>query len=84
MQDLTPIRLNLLYSQLLTHGRVKTSGGLSPKTVQNVHRMLHRALADAVKWSQLPRNVAEDAQPPRCRPPAPDDLERRSSSELSS
>jgi len=65
IQELTPIRLNLLYAHLSKEGRVRGPGGLAPKTVQNVHRMLHRALKDAVKWDVLPRNVAEDAQPPR-------------------
>lgn len=65
LQDLNAVRLNLLYGHLLTKGRVKTPGGLAPKTVQNVHRMLHRALRDAVKWGQVPRNYAEDAEPPR-------------------
>lgn len=65
LQDLTPIRLNLLYSHLLTQGRIRRSGGLAPKTVQNVHRLLHRALGDAVKWDMIPRNVAEDAEAPR-------------------
>ncbi len=67
LSDLTPVRLNLLYSHLLEAGRVRGGGGLAPKTVQNVHRMLHRALRDAVKWDYLPRNVAEDAEPPRVR-----------------
>jgi integrase len=65
LQDLTVVRLNLLYAHLLRNGRVKQKGGLAPKTVQNVHRMLHRALSDAVKWGYLPRNFAEDAHPPR-------------------
>lgn len=65
LQDLTPVRLNLLYGHLLTKGRVRKPGGLAPKTVQNVHRMMHRALADAVKWDLIPRNAAEDAQAPR-------------------
>jgi len=71
LQDLTPQRLNLLYGHLLDKGRAKTKGGLAPKTVRNVHVMLHRALRDAVKWDLLPRNVAEDADPPtapRARP----------------
>jgi integrase len=67
LDELTPVRLNLLYSHLLTAGRVRGGGGLAPKTVQNVHRMLHRALRDAVKWDYLPRNAAEDAEPPRAR-----------------
>ncbi|GAB3785172.1 site-specific integrase [Nocardioides ungokensis] len=71
LQDLTALRLNLLYAHLLEKGRVKTGGGLAPKTVQNVHRMLHRALRDAVKWDLLPRNYAEDAEPPRAPRPRP-------------
>ena len=67
LSDLTPIRLNLLYARLIESGRRKVPGGLAAKTVQNVHRMLHRALRDAVKWDYLPRNVAEDAVPPRVR-----------------
>ena len=65
LSDLTPQRLNLLYSHLLEHGRIKRPGGLAPKTVRNVHVMLHRALSDAVRWDLIPRNVAEDASAPR-------------------
>lgn len=65
LRDLTPVRLNLLYGHLLEHGRAKRPGGLAAKTVRNVHVMLHRALSDAVRWDLLPRNVAEDATPPR-------------------
>jgi integrase len=67
LQDLTAVRLNLLYGHLLERGRVKTPGGLAPKTVQNVHRMLHRAMKDAVKWGYLPRNIVDDAEAPRVR-----------------
>ena len=69
LQDLTPVRLNLLYAHLLKSGRVRGAGGLSAKTVQNVHRMMHRALRDAVKWDLVPRNVAEDALAPKSRRP---------------
>jgi integrase len=71
LRDLNALRLNLLYAHLLEKGRVKHKGGLAPKTVQNVHRMLHRAMRDAVKWDLLPRNYAEDAQPPRAPRPRP-------------
>jgi integrase len=67
LQDLTPARLNLLYAHLLKQGRVRGPGGLAPKTIQNVHRMLHRALSDAVKLDYVPRNAATDALPPRAR-----------------
>jgi integrase len=42
-------------------------GGLAPKTVRNVHVMLHGALADAVRWNLLQRNPVTDARPPRVR-----------------
>jgi integrase len=41
--------------------------GLAPKTVKNVHRMLHRALSDAVAWRYLDFNPAEHASLPRER-----------------
>lgn len=48
-------------------GRVPTqhSSGLSPKSVKNIHRMLHRALADAMAWQYLDFNPAEHAKVPR-------------------
>ena len=44
---------------------VAKSAGLAPKTVKNVHRMLHRALADAVAWRYLEYNPAEHTSLPR-------------------
>lgn len=48
-------------------GRVPTgtSTGLAPKTVKNVHRMLHRAFKDAVAWDYMSLNPAEHASLPR-------------------
>lgn len=42
-----------------------TSAGLAPKTVKNVHRMLHRALSDAVAWRYIEFNAAIHASLPR-------------------
>jgi integrase len=70
LRDLSPVRLNLLYGHLLRAGRVRGRGGLAPKTVQNVHRMLRRAFRDAVRWDYLPRNPVEQAEPPRSRRPS--------------
>lgn len=39
--------------------------GLSPKSVRNVHRLLHRAFHDAVAWGYLFVNPAEHAVVPR-------------------
>lgn len=41
------------------------SPGLATKTVKNVHRMMHRALADAVAWRYIDYNPAEHAALPR-------------------
>jgi integrase len=38
--------------------------GLSPKTVVNTHRMLHRAWEDFAVWRWVHRNVATEAHPP--------------------
>ncbi|MFB9741755.1 tyrosine-type recombinase/integrase [Pseudonocardia sulfidoxydans] len=48
-------------------GRVPadSTAGLSPKTVKNVHRMLHRAFSDAVAWDYLVSNPAAHARLPR-------------------
>lgn len=42
-----------------------TPPGLAPKTVRNVHRLLHRAFGDAVTWNYLTQNPAENARLPR-------------------
>jgi integrase len=39
--------------------------GLSPRTVQYTHAVLHRALKQAVRWGLVPRNVCEDVDRPR-------------------
>ena len=64
LQGLTPLQLNLFYAHLLENGRRRGGGGLSPKTVRNIHVMLHRALKDAVRWGYMPRNIADAVDPP--------------------
>jgi len=82
LQALTPVQLNHLYAFLLARGRRKTIGsgqsGLAPKTVRNVHVMLHSALHDAMRWGYLVRNVAEAADPPAARTPSRRSGHRRS------
>jgi integrase len=64
LQRLTPSHLNRLYAELLAYGRIEREGGLSARTVRYCHTILRRALADAVRWNRLPRNVADSADPP--------------------
>jgi integrase len=45
--------------------RAMLDRGLSPRTVQYTHAVLHRALRQAVRWGLVPRNVSEDVDRPR-------------------
>ncbi|HLH24610.1 MAG TPA: tyrosine-type recombinase/integrase [Chloroflexota bacterium] len=45
--------------------QAKRQQGLSPRRVQIIHAVLHRALTEAVRWRLVPRNVADDVKPPR-------------------
>ncbi|HLI06628.1 MAG TPA: tyrosine-type recombinase/integrase [Ktedonobacteraceae bacterium] len=58
LQKLTPQQVQSFYSQ-------KLSDGLTAKTVNNIHGVLHVALDNAVKWNILPRNVCDAVTPPR-------------------
>jgi integrase len=66
---LTPARLSTLYGELLKSGRLKGSGGLSPRSVAYTHRVLTHALKDAVSWGLLARNPAAHVDPPRVARP---------------
>ena len=57
--------LTSLYAGLLKRGRRKDGGALSATTVAGVHALLHKVLADAVRWGRLDRNPVEAAEPPR-------------------
>jgi integrase len=67
--------LNGLYASLLADGRKNyAGGGLSPRSVQYVHAILHRALRDAVKWGRLARNPADAADPPKAGASRPESI----------
>jgi integrase len=65
LQRLSPAQLNAFYQALLTEGRLRDGQGMAPKTVHNVHAILHRALKDAVRWGYVVRNVADAVDPPK-------------------
>jgi integrase len=67
LQRLWPSHLNGMYAELLAEGRTDGTGGLSPKTVREVHAIVRKALGDAVRWGHVNRNVAESANPPSQR-----------------
>jgi integrase len=57
--------INAFYAKILANGRLQGKGSLSPATVRRVHATLHRAMKDAVRWSHLPVNPVDAADPPR-------------------
>lgn len=67
LRELKASALNSFYADLLASGRVDGRGGLSPKTVRNTHVVIRKALSDAVRWSRLAVNPADNADPPRLR-----------------
>ena len=38
---------------------------MAPKTVRNIHAMIHRALVDAVAWKYVAHNAASNIRPPK-------------------
>ena len=65
LQRLQPEDLDDLYIKLLTDGkRNGAGGGLSAKSVRNIHATLQSALSDAARKGTVVRNVADTADPP--------------------
>jgi Arm DNA-binding domain/Phage integrase, N-terminal SAM-like domain len=71
LQQLTTTNLRGFYSELAASGG-RRGQGLKPKTVKNVHALIHRALEDAVDQGLTTRNVAalRSARPPKSRRPS--------------
>jgi integrase len=65
LTKLQPITISSAYAAALSDGRRKGAGGLSPRTVRHVHRVLKQALGQAVRWQLLSRNPADHVDPPR-------------------
>lgn len=68
LQDLTPAMVERAYTELELRGG-KRQQGLSPATLANAHGILHKALADAVRWSKVSRNVIDLVDGPRADKP---------------
>jgi len=59
LNKLQVIRISELYSNAIEAGRIDGKGGLSKQTVLHMHRVLKRALSQAVKWGLLSRNPCD-------------------------
>lgn len=67
LRKLQPDQLEQLYSLLLEHGRSDDKGGLSAKTVLEIHVILRAAFGDAVRKHVLRDNPASAANAPKHR-----------------
>ena len=65
LTKLKPAAISSAYSKALKDGRRDGTGGLSPRTVTHMHRVLKQALGQAVKWDLLARNPADAVDPPK-------------------
>lgn len=65
LEKIMPLHLQNFYTNRLKSGRLNGKGGLSNKTVVTLHRIIHRALEQAVKWQLVIRNVADSVEPPK-------------------
>ncbi|MGE3778363.1 MAG: tyrosine recombinase XerC, partial [Pirellulaceae bacterium] len=62
---LKPEHIAAAYADALARGRRDGKGGLSPRTVHHMHRILKQALSRAVRWQLLARNPADAVDPPK-------------------
>lgn len=66
LRDLKPAHIQAAYTKWLKP--VKEGGfGLSEQTVVHYHRLLHRALGQAVRFGLVMQNVAVNVDPPKVR-----------------
>lgn len=65
LQALRAVDVQEFYNRLLDSGQRKSKGGLSPKSIRNIHGVLHAALKQAVRWRLVPYNVTDDVDLPR-------------------
>jgi integrase len=65
LMKLRPAQISEAYDKALTTGRVDGQGGLAPASVVYMHRLLKKALAQAVRWGVLQRNPVDAVDPPK-------------------
>ena len=66
LAKLSAQRVQEFYNQKLEKGRLDGKGGISPKTLRNLHNMLHKSLDQAVRLRLIPTNPCDAVGlPPR-------------------
>lgn len=72
LAKLKPLQIQKFLAGKLRSGRAdKGTGGLSPNTVKYFHKIIRKALDQAVKWELVQRNVADAVTPPKTPQGAP-------------
>lgn len=74
LQRISSTALNALYAELLRDGRCDGRGGLSERSVRYIHRILHKAFADALDAQLMSHNPASRAKPPKANKAGVDEL----------
>ncbi len=65
LNKLKPVQISEAYAAALVSGRRNGKGGLKPRTVNHMHRILKQALGQAVLWKELIHNPAAAVKPPK-------------------
>lgn len=65
LTKLRPEQISEMYRKALDSGRHDGKGGLSPRTVHQIHTMLKQALTQACAWRAIPYNPAVLVKPPK-------------------
>jgi integrase len=65
LQDVTPVIVQNFYNQKFESGRADGKGGLSAKTIRNMHNMIHQAFEQAKVNGIIMNNPADGAVIPR-------------------
>lgn len=63
--DLNPMIMQRFYQEKFRNGKLIGKGGLSPKTMHNLHTMIHTSLDKAYKMQYINRNIADFVTPPK-------------------
>jgi integrase len=62
---LRPPHIANAYAKALESGRRDGQGGLSPRSVHTMHRVLSQSMKQAVRWQMIARNPCDAVTPPR-------------------
>ncbi|HEY5378692.1 MAG TPA: tyrosine-type recombinase/integrase [Pseudolabrys sp.] len=65
LTKLQPQQIDTAYAKALSEGRRDGKGGLSPRSVHHMHRVLKQALQQAVRWRNLVFNPCDAVKPPK-------------------